>query len=113
MSSFNAVFQFVPGDTAGMNRFLLAHYLEHQQFYRTLLAQTPSVVTTNLPLQRMDDAKGWLAAHQQVSQSVWTGIGGGQSTDFGRLDWADSQKVQDWLQIHGDWHKQVRDALGL
>ena len=96
-----------------MNRFLLEHYVEHQQFYKTLLAQTPSVVTVNLPIQRMEDPQDWLAAHQEVSQSVWSGLGGGQSTDFGRLDWKDPNKVQDWLQIHSDWHRSVRNALGL
>lgn len=96
-----------------MSRFLIDHYLEHMQFYKTLLGQTPSVVTQNFPIQRMEDPKAWLAAHQQMSQSVWTGIGGGQSTDLGSLDWADTNQVQDWLQLHNDWHKQVRDVLGL
>jgi hypothetical protein len=111
--SFSAVFQFVPGDEQGMNRFLLEHYLEHQQFYKALLAETPPVVTVNLPIQRMDDPQEWLDAHQDVTQSVWTGLGGGQTTDFGRLDWDDHNMVQDWMQRHADWHRQVRDALGL
>ena len=96
-----------------MNRWLLEHYLEHMQFYRTLLEQTPSVTTINYPIQRMEDPKAWLGAHNKMSQSVWSGIGGGQSTDFGDLDWADPTKVQDWMEIHSQWHKQVRDSLGL
>lgn len=111
--TFSAVFQFAPGDAKGMQAWLLEHYLEHMEFYRTLLAETPSIVTVNLPIQRMEEPEGWLAAHQQMSQSVWSGIGGGQSTDFGDLDWQDQQKVQDWMNEHALWHKAVRESLGL
>lgn len=111
--AFEAVFQFVPGDDAGLNRFLIEHYVEHQIFYKTLLGQTPAVVTVNYPIQRMEDPKDWLAAHQKMSQSVWTGIGGGQSTDLGSVDWKQEEKVMDWLQIHNQWHAQVRESLGL
>lgn len=111
--AFSSTFQFIPGDEAGKNRWLLDHYLEHMQFYRTLLGQTPSVVTVNYPLQRMEEPRAWLDAHQKMSQSVWSGIGGGQSADFGDVDWENPQKVQDWMNIHGLWHQQVREALGL
>lgn len=111
--AFSAVFQFIPGDSAGMNRFLLDHYLEHQEFYRSLLGQNPSVVTANYPIHRMENPTVWLAAHQEMSQSVWSGIGGGQSVDFGRVDWSDPDKLQDWMQAHADWHRTVRDALDL
>jgi hypothetical protein len=111
--AFSSVFQFTPGDGPGMNRWLLEHYLEHMAFYRALLAQSPSVITVNYPIQRMEDQRDWLAAHNKMSQSVWTGVGGGESTDFGDLDWSDATKVQDWMNIHALWHKRVRDSLGL
>lgn len=111
--SFSAVFQFRVGDEGGKNRFLLEHYVEHEQFYKALLGQTPSVRTVNYPIQRMDSEKDWLAAHQKMSQSVWTGIGGGQSTDFESLDWKNPAQVQDWFNLHALWHKSVRDSLGL
>lgn len=111
--AFSALFQFAPGDMQGMQRWLLEHYLEHMQFYRTLLGQTPSVKTVSYPIQRMEDPRDWLAAHQKMSQSVWTGTGGGQSTDFGTLDWEDTNQVQDWLNVHQLWHKTVRGSLGL
>jgi hypothetical protein len=101
----------MPGDDAGLQRWLLEHYMEHQQFYRALLEQSPSVVSVNLPIQRMDDPKTWLAAHQMVSQSQWTGAGGGQSTDFGTLDWDDHAAIQDWMNIHREWHERLRDTL--
>lgn len=111
--AFSAVFQFMPDDVAGRERWLLEHYLEHMQFYRTLLEQTPSVVTVNYPIQRMDEPTAWLGAHQKMSQSVWSGIGGGQSTNFGDLDWDDPGKLQDWMESHAQWHRAVRDELGL
>lgn len=111
--SFSSIFQFIPGDDAGMNAWLLEHYIEHQSFYKALLGQTPSVITANYPIQRMDDPDGWLAAHQEMSQSVWSGLGGGQSENFGKLDWKKPSEVQDWLYSHYLWHKTVRDSLGL
>lgn len=111
--AFSAVFQWVPGDEGGLNRFLLEHYVEHQTFYKTLLGQTPSVRTVNYPIQRISSWPDWLAAHQNMSQSVWTGIGGGQSTDFGTLKYEDAGALQDWQELHARWHSQVRDALGL
>ncbi len=87
--AFSATFQFSPSDEQGKHRFLLEHYLEHMEFYRALLAQSPSVKTVNYPIQRMDDPQTWLAAHQEMTQSVWSGLGGGQTTDFGTLNWDD------------------------
>lgn len=111
--AFSSVWQFVVGDEAGKGRWLLEHYLEHQQFYRALLAQSPSFASVNYPLQRMEDPTKWLGAHQEESQSVWTGIGGGQSTDFGTLNWSSPTEVQDWMNLHQLWHAQVRTSLGL
>ncbi len=111
--TFSAVWQFVPGDEGGMNRFLLEHYVEHQQFINALAGMAEPFIAIDLPIQRMDTPRDWLAAHQEMSQSVWTGIGGGQSTDFGTLDWENSGAVQDWQNLHQLWHQTVRDSLGL
>ena len=91
----------------------LAHYLEHMLFYKTLLGQSPSVTTVNYPIQRMDDQESWLVAHNKMTQSVWTGLGGGQSQEFGKLDWKNNDEVQDWLYEHHAWHQNVRNALSL
>lgn len=107
--AFSAVFQYRLDDEAGKGRFLIEHYIEHQNFYKALLDQ--GFVSTNLPIQRMDDPERWLAAHQQMSQSVWTGLGGGQSTDFGTLDWGSPSQVQDWFRLHLLWHQQVAQVL--
>lgn len=109
--AFSAVFQFVVGDEGGKNRFLLEHYIEHRTFVDALLAQGFQAV--DLPIQTMDDPKRWLAAHQQMSQSAWTGAGGGQSTDFGTLNWDNDGEVQDWMIIHKLWHDSMRTSLGL
>lgn len=111
--AFSAVFQFRVGDEQGKNRFLLEHYVEHRMFADKLLAQTPPFRATDLPIQTMDDEKRWLAAHQQMSQSVWTGIGGGQMIDLETLDWKNPNQVNDWFNLHALWHKSVRDSLGL
>lgn len=109
--AFSAVFQYRLDDEAGKGRFLIEHYIEHQNFYKSLLDQ--GFVATNYPIQRMEDPQRWLAAHQEMSQSVWTGLGGGQSTDFGTLDWQSPSQVQDWFRLHLLWHQQVGQALGL
>lgn len=111
--AFAGTFQFVAGDEGGLNRFLLDHYVEHQLFYKTLLGQSPPKTTTNLPIQRLVSWPEWLAAHQAMSQSVWTALGGGASTDFSRLDWKDPNALQDWLNVHALWHQSVRESLGL
>ena len=111
--TFSVVYQWVPGDTIGLQRFLIEHYLEHRLFTSTLLGQTPPVKTVEYPLQTMDSPREWLAAHQQVSQSVWTGIGGGESTDFETVNWDDPIQVADWQQLHAAWHESVRSSLNL
>lgn len=111
MSAFSAIFQYVPGDPAGEQVWLLAHYLEHQQFADKLLEST--ITTTILPIQQVDDRRDWLAAHMRMSQSVWTGIGGNQSVDLERVDWENKGQLQNWFEIHAAWHQNVRDALGL
>lgn len=111
--AFSAVFQFAPGDEKGLQRFLLEHYLEHQQFYKTLLGQSPSIPTANYPIQRLESWESWLGAHQEMSQSVWSALGGGQSTDFSRLKYDSAEAVQDWLNYHAQWHEVVRESLGL
>lgn len=94
-----------------MNRFLLEHYVEHQMFYKLLLEQ--GVTTVNYPIQSMHDWETWLGAHQEMSQSVWSGLGGGQSTDFSRLKYDDPGALQDWLQFHAGWHATVRETFGI
>jgi len=111
--AFSALFQWLPGDSLGLQRFLLEHYLEHRLFTDTLLGQTPPVLTVEYPIQQMEDPNRWLTDHQRMSQSVWAGIGGGQSTDFERLDWNDKVAVQDWQLLHAAWHQSVRDSLNL
>lgn len=96
-----------------MQRWLLEHYMEHMEFYRALLGHTPSVVSVNYPIERMEQPQDWLAAHQKMSQSVWSGLGGGQSSDFGELDWDDPLQVQDWMYEHHQWHRNVAATLGL
>lgn len=111
--AFSSIFQFTKNDQIGQGTWLVAHYLEHQQFYLALMTQTPAVITTNYPIQRMEDKKDWLAAHQEMSQSVWTALGGGQSQDFGSLNWESDSERSDWFNFHQLWHKTVRDSLGL
>ena len=111
--AFSALNMFAKGDEQGKNRWLLEHYLEHRAFADALLKQTPPFAPTDLPIQTMENPRIWLDAHQQVSQSQWTGIGGGQSTDLASVNWDDWDQVLDWFQFHSDWHYQMRTALGL
>lgn len=111
--AFSATFQWLPGDEGGLNRFLLEHYVEHMQFYKVLLDQATPVKTVNYPIQRMENWRDWLGAHQEMSQSVWTGLGGGQSADFGSVKYQDPTAMQDWMQRHAAWHAAVRQSLGL
>lgn len=109
--AFSALTQYLPGDEEGKQRWLLEHYLEHQEMYRALLAQ--NYASVNLPIQHMEEPKAWLAAHQLVSQSQWTGIGGGQSVNLEDVNWDKSDELLDWFNIHTSWHYQARQALGL
>ena len=109
--AFSAVFQFRLDDEAGKNRFLLEHYIEHRMFVDALLAK--GFIAVDLPIQTMNDPKQWLAAHQQMTQSAWTGTGGGQSEDFGTLNWQSPGDVQSWFIDHKLWHDSVRTSLGL
>lgn len=112
--TFSTTFQFFYGDDAGRQKWLLDHYLEHKLFYTTLLSNT--VITTILPIQKMENPQSpadWLNAHQRVSQSVWTGIGGGQMIDLERVDWSNASMLQSWLERHGRWHAEVRNVLSL
>lgn len=111
MSSFSATFQFFPGDEQGQSRWLLDHYVEHTQFSDKLLEST--ITTSILPIQQMGNTRDWLNAHQRMSQSVWTGIGGGQMIDLERVDWSNPGMLQDWLERHARWHNEVRISLGL
>lgn len=116
--SFSATFQFVPGDEGGLNRFLLDHYLSHRAYVDALLAQTPSFAAVDLPIQRLTNWPDWLAAHQMMSQSAWTGAGGGQSTDFGSLKLGpdgqpDPGALQDWFIYHKLWHDDLNATLGI
>ena len=111
--SFSATFQWIPGDDDGLRRFLLDHYVRHRLYIDALLGQTPPFRAVDLPIQTLDKWADWLAAHQQMSQSAWTGAGGGQSTDFGTLNPKDSNALQDWQFYHRAWHQQMDAALGL
>lgn len=111
--AFSAVFQWKKDDEQGLNRFLLAHYIEHNTFYKTLMGQSPAVITSNYPIQTLEGWEQWLDAHQKMTQSVWSGLGGGQTVDFGTLKYDDEGALQDWQLRHSQWHATVRESLNL
>lgn len=111
--SFAAVSQWVPGDQAGLQCFLLEHYLEHRLFTDYFLGLATPIQTIEYPLQTMVSPQQWLADHQRVSQSQWTAAGGGESIDLERLNWDNPMQVQDWQLYHAAWHKSLRDSLNL
>lgn len=111
--AFSPLSTFEVGDKQGEQSWLFEHYMEHKLFSVTLLSQTPPVRTVDYPIERMDDVQAWLVAHNEISQSVWTGLGGGQSVEFSRVDWNDPEQLNSWLDTHATWHQQVRDSLGL
>ncbi|HLZ34253.1 MAG TPA: hypothetical protein VKP13_09555, partial [Nitrospira sp.] len=92
--AFSALTDWKFGDEKGLQSFLLEHYLEHRLMHDALLALGFEPV--DYPLQNMDDPDQWLNAHQLVSQSIWTGTGGGQSVDLATLDWKSERQVDDW-----------------
>lgn len=111
--SFSAIARLMPEDQAGWGQWHLEHAREHRIFTGTLLAQSPPVSTTEYPIETMDDPEPWLRAHMEMSQSVWSGIGGGQSPELRNVDWGNLEQLQDWLLEHDRWHSQVRTTLGL
>lgn len=112
--SFSVIASHLPQDEAGWGQWLLEHAREHRRFTDALLGQTPSVATAEFPIETMgDDPQPWLGAHMEMSQSVWSGLGGGQSEDFRYVDWNDQKQIEQWFLNHDRWHATVRDALGL
>lgn len=111
--SFSVLARHMPLDDVGWGQWHLEHAREHRIFTDTLLGQTPSVATAEFPIETMDDPDPWLVAHMEMSQSVWSGIGGGQSLDLRTVDWKDESQLEQWLLVHDRWHAEVRDALGL
>src|SRR5438445_7152705 len=107
--AFSALFEFVPGDEHGKGRWLLEHYIEHRRFADALLAQTPSIVSLDYPIQRMENEQDWLAAHQKMTASVHNGLGGGAAPDFERLDFEDEGALKDWFVRHGLLHTSTRN----
>ena len=71
--AFSAVAKWRVGDERGLQRYLLEHYLDHMNMANCL--QVRGYQSTVFPIQRMEDARAWLAAHQRMSQSVWTQLG--------------------------------------
>lgn len=111
--SFSAIASHMPRDEIGWGQWHLAHAREHREFTDALLGQTPPVPSIEFPIERQGNVGDWLIAHQEMSQSVWSGAGGGQSQDFRTVDWTKDEEVNVWLLDHAKWHAQMRDALGL
>lgn len=111
--SFSVIARSMPRDEAGWGQWLLEHAREHRIFTDTLLGQTPAVATAEFPIETMADHDPWLVAHMEMSQSVWSGIGGGQSPDLRTVDWNNEHQVDQWMLAHDRWHSTVRTALGL
>lgn len=111
--TFAAVYQWSPGDMAGLQRFLLEHYLEHRLFTDYFLSLPTPIRTIEYPLQIMVTPQLWLADHQKVSQSQWTAAGGGESIDLERLNWDNPLQLRDWQEFHAAWHASMRNSLNL
>ena len=111
--TFQAVSQWKPGDDAGLQRFLLEHYLEHRLFTDYFLGLPVPIKTLEYPLQTMVNPQQWLADHQMVSQSQWSAAGCGESVDLERVNWGEPRQVQDWQIYHAAWHASLRDSLNL
>lgn len=111
--TFSVIGHHVPQDEAGWGQWFLTHAREHRLFTDTLLGQTPPVKTAEFPIETMADPKQWLEAHSEMSQSVWTGLGGGQSLELGQVNWNDPLQLEEWFLDHDRWHHLVREALGL
>ena len=111
--SFSVIAKNSPVDDAGWGRWHLEHAREHRQMTGALLSQSPPVASIEYPIERMVDVNAWLNAHQEMSQSVWSGAGGGESPDFRTVDWKDEKDLANWLIIHAQWHSQMRTTLGL
>ena len=111
--SFSVFARHMPQDDAGWGTWFLEHAREHRIFTDTLLGQAPPVASAEFPIETMGDTEPWLNAHQEMSQSVWSGAGGGESIDLRTVDWKDKNQVEQWLLTHDRWHASVREALGL
>jgi len=113
--AFSAVSNFVVGDEAGKQRWLLEHYAEHQIFNGAIQTTTISISAgiSEYPIQRMEDQEVWLLTHQRMHQALWSALGAGIGADLATLDWKKESQVYDWLNLHAQIHADIRGALGL
>ena len=113
--AFSAIPSFVVHDDPGMQRWLLEHYVEHQNFNDALATTTVSITAaiTDYPIQKMNDKQVWLVVHQRWHQAIWSALGAGIGADLASLDWNKADQVYSWLELHAQVHGDIRSALGL
>lgn len=96
-----------------MQRWLLEHYFEHLRLAQALAERANPVSVVVLPIDRMQDPDRWNSDHQRMTQAVWSGLGGGVTTDFEHVDWSDPISLGYFFDLHAQWHRMVRTELGL
>jgi hypothetical protein len=106
-----------PNDEIGFGWWLNAHALEHEQFTRIGLLNTPTLIFPQFDLYSWFGGNpvarsGWLNAHENMHASLRasTNIFG---YDLSEVDWDSFEYRLVWMDAHAFEHAQLRKAFGL
>lgn len=108
--------QVLPHDPAGWGRYLLGHFLEHQQFVTISAGLTPPVSIPQYAIQQWSDEPRavvfWLNSHYQIHQALraLTGVSG---IDLSLLDFRDDSAFEVWQEDHSAEHGDLREVFGV
>ena len=103
----------IPDTEPDLARFTLANASEHQEVNNAILAQKSVQITTYIlePMPTLGLA-GWLLTHQAMHNQV-NALLGTAGNDLTILDLKDRSAVEEWIFLHGDEHRNWRNALGI
>jgi len=108
--------QVLPHDPAGFGRWLIGHYLEHQEFITLANQLSPPVPIPDFALQSWGDepifVSSWLNAHANIHLALRvpanvTGI------DLSDVDLTDDDQWYQWMLDHSSEHASLRSFYGI
>ncbi len=103
------------GNGPALQRFALAHKLEHDKLLDAASALSIGVETYPL-LPLPPGASGleqWLLGHNLVHLSLAGGKGITSSTDLADVDWSNPAEFNFWMYIHSQIHADLVQLYGL
>lgn len=106
----------LPHDPAGWGRYLMGHFLEHEQMRGIALTVTPPANIPAYQIQQWADSPAavasWLVSHFTIHQALraQSGVTG---IDLSIVDFSDDEDFLLWQDDHGDEHSILRQFYGI